>query len=212
MKEEKRNIPEVRFREFAGDNADAWELRKLYEYASFTKGNGLSWKDISDDGNQECILYGNLYTEYGMITDKVIYKTNSKVKSPVYSKYGDILIPSSDTTPTGLAKATSLEKTGILLGGDINVIRPNDGINGSCLSLAINVNKKSLLRLITGITVRHIRNSDIRKIDISLPGDLLEQDKIVSIFKYLDSLITLHQRELDDLKVLKKTLLSKMFV
>ena len=38
MAEEKKNIPKLRFREFTGDNANAWELRKLGLLASFTKG------------------------------------------------------------------------------------------------------------------------------------------------------------------------------
>ena len=172
-----------------------WEQRKVEGYASFLTGSGLSWDDISEDGEQECILYGNLYTDYGMITDKVVYKTNTKVNKPVYSKFGDVLIPASDTTPTGLARATSLEKSDVLLGGDINIIRPNEDINGSCLSLALNANKKKLIRLIKGTTVRHIHNSDIKGIELSMSKSKAEQTMIAEYFKSLDNLITLHQRE-----------------
>ena len=158
-------------------------------------GNGLNWDDIKHDGVQECILYGNLYTDYGMIADKVIYKTSTRIKNPIFSEYGDVLIPASDTTPTGLARATSLEKSGVLLGGDINIIRPNNGINGSCLSLALNVNKNELIRRIKGTTVRHIHNSEIKEIEIYLPQSQNEQNQIALYFKKLDSLITLHQRK-----------------
>ena len=175
-------------------------------------GNGLNWNDIANDGKKECILYGNLYTDYGMIADKVIYKTNAEINKPVYSEFGDVLIPASDTTPTGLARATSIEKSGVLLGGDINIIRPNKGINGSCLSLAFNANKNELIRLIKGTTVRHIHNSDIRDIIISLPKDENEQVKISMYFKQLDNLITLHQRKLDILKKLKQGMLQQMFI
>lgn len=111
--------------------------KKVEEYASFLTGHGLSKADLSPDGKQECILYGNLYTDYGMIADKVVNKTNARINNPVYSKFGDVLIPASDTTPTGLARATSIERSNVLLGGDINIIRPHDDINGSCLSLAL---------------------------------------------------------------------------
>ena len=124
----------------------------------------------------------------------MIYLTNSR-KNPVYSEYGDVLIPASDTTPTGLARATSLEKSGVLLGGDINIIRPNKGVNGSCLSLALNANRKELIRLIKGTTVRHIHNSEIKDIVICLPKLETEQVRISSYFKQLDHLITLHQRK-----------------
>ena len=53
--------------------------------------------------------------------------------------------------------------------------------------------------------------NDFKKLAYFFPSTE-EQQKIGDFFKHLDELITLHQRELDDLKVLKKTLLSKMFV
>jgi len=202
------NVPEIRFAGFTG----AWEERKLQDVATFLTGNGFSWKDISGNGVRECVLYGNLYTDYGVITDTVTYKTNSRFQNEVFSQFGDVLIPASDTTPTGLARATSLEKTGVLLGGDINIIRPNSNVHGSCLSLAINLEKKQLLRLIKGTTVRHIHNSDIQNIFVTLPISLHEQESIVSFFKLIENLLTLHQRELNTLKTLKKSMLQQLFV
>lgn len=199
-------VPEIRLPGFT----EAWEQRKVSEYANFFTGNGLNWNDISDDGEQECILYGNLYTDYGMITENIVYRTNTEIKNPVYSEYGDVLIPASDTTPTGLARATSLEKSGVLLGGDINIIRPNEGINGSCLSLALNANRKELIRLIKGTTVRHIHNSEIKDIVICLPKLETEQVRVSSYFKQLDHLITLHQRKCDKYSSIKKGMMSDL--
>ena len=189
-----------------------WEQRKVEGYASFFKGKGLSWNDITEDGKQECILYGNLYTEYGMITEDVIYRTNVKLNNGMYSKFGDVLIPASDTTPIGLARATSIEKSDVLLGGDINVIRPNKGVNGSCMSLVLNANRQELIKLIKVTTVKHIYNSDIKDIYISLPKSNDEQYMIVSFFKDIDKLITLHQRKLQKLEDIKKAYLNEMFV
>ena len=207
MMPKKEQKPQIRFKGFT----DAWEQRKLDDIANFFAGNGLSWSDISENGTQECILYGNLYTDYGMITDSVVYRTNSPIKKPVFSEYGDVLIPASDTTPTGLARATSIEKSGVLLGGDINIVRPNESVNGSCLSLALNSHKEELLRLIKGTTVRHIHNSEIKDIIVFLPINKSEQEKITSCFKKLDQLITLHQRKYEKLKNIKKSMLEKMF-
>ncbi|MBE6430219.1 MAG: restriction endonuclease subunit S [Campylobacter sp.] len=200
-------IPQIRFVGFTGD----WEWRKLELYANFLSGNGLNWNDISDNGEQECILYGNLYTDYGMIANQVKYKTNTKIKNPVYSKFGDVLIPASDTTPTGLARATCLQKENVLLGNDINIIRPNENINGSCLSLALNANKSKLICLIKGTTVRHIHSSDIKHIQIALPSQKAEQQKIGELFANLDNLITLHQRKVEKLQKIKKSCLQNLF-
>ncbi len=209
MAQEKKLIPKRRFKEFQNDGD--WEPRKVEGYATFLKGNGLSWNDITKDGQQECILYGNLYTDYGMIAEDVVYKTNTQLKNGIYSKFGDVLIPASDTTPTGLARATSIEKTGVLLGGDINVIRPCDEIDGSCLSLAINTNRKELIKLIKGTTVKHIYNSDIKNIYITLPKSIEEQRKLVLLFKDIDNLITLQQHKLEKIKSMKKAYLYEMF-
>lgn len=200
--------PEIRFPGFTDD----WEQCKIKDVANLLSGNGLSWEDVEENGLYECILYGNLYTDYGMIVEDVKYRTNKEMQTPVYSQKGDVLIPASDTTPTGLARAASLEKSGVLLGGDINIIRPIGQTNGSCLSLAINANKKKLVKLIKGTTVRHIHNSDIQNVEISLPVSANEQSLIVYFFKNLDRLITLHQRKLTHLQQLKKGLLQQMFV
>ena len=130
-----------------------------------------------------------------MIAENVVYRTNTVINTPVYSEFGDVLIPASDTTPTGLARATSIEKSGVLLGGDINIVRPKKGINGSYLSLAINRNKGELIKLIKGTTVRHIHNSEIKEVTVSLPNNLCEQEIITECFRNLDNLITLHQCE-----------------
>ena len=172
----------------------SWEQRELNDICQFLKGNGLSWDDISDNGKYPCVLYGNLYTDYGMISDKVIYKTDIKLNSFLFSKKYDVLIPGDDTTPTGLARATSLEVDDAILGGGINVLR-SESYNGSYLSLAINRNKNKLIPLITGTTVRHLNNNSIKTVQLSLSKDGDEQFKIRSLFFTLDTLITLHQRE-----------------
>jgi restriction endonuclease S subunit len=202
-----KKVPEIRFAGFTGD----WEQKKVEDYATLLTGNGLNWNDIDDNGKQECILYGNLYTDYGMIADKVIYKTNVQLRNPVFSKYGDVLIPASDTTPTGLARATGLLKSDVLLGGDINIIRPNKGINGCCLSLVLNANKQKLLPLIKGTTVRHLHTSEIKDVVVCFPESEDEQAKIGDYFKGLDNFITIQQQKLDKYKLLKKCMLQKMF-
>ena len=49
------------------------------------------------------------------------------------------------------------------------------------------------------------------EISVPLPN-LEEQQKIGEYFRNLDTLITLHQRKLETLQKMKKSLLQKMFV
>ena len=201
------NVPEIRFKGFT----DSWEQRKVCELVEFLRGRGLSWNDIKDDGKNECILYGNLYTDYGMVIKEVEYKTDVSKDAMVLSKFGDVLIPSSDTTPTGLARASSIDIADVILGGDINVLRPLKD-NGDFISYSINANKSELVKRIKGTTVRHLNNSDIEDLEIKIPSSIEEQEKISSALINIDNLITLHQRKLEKLKNIKKSMLEKMFV
>lgn len=50
-------LPELRFKEFL----DEWDEKKLDDTVDFTKGKGITKRDISEEGI-ECIRYGQLYT------------------------------------------------------------------------------------------------------------------------------------------------------
>ena len=58
----------------------------------------------------------------------------------------------------------------------------------------------------------NIAPRDFFETELTLPGEIEEQSRIGALFAKLDSLIALHQRELEILKNLKKALLEKMFV
>ncbi len=68
----KSNVPEFRFPGFEGD----WVVKKLGEVAKFSKGKGISKSDITEDGKQECIRYGELYTKYSEVITDVISRTS----------------------------------------------------------------------------------------------------------------------------------------
>ena len=70
--------------------------------------------------------------------------------------------------------------------------------------------KADLSRKFSGSTIPHIYFKDYGNETYRTPL-LLEQQKIGSLFERLDSLITLHQRECDQLGNIKKALLEKMF-
>ncbi len=202
------SVPEIRFKGFDGE----WEDFYLDKLCEFSKGKGLSKNDVSNSGLYECILYGHLYTTYGMVTDKVHFFTNKSLDNKVESVYGDVLIPSSDTTPTGLAQSICIERDNVVLGGDINILRPKKGLLGSFLSFNINANRVKLLPLIKGSTVRHLYNEDLKTVKISVPKNINEQYKISQYFKNTDVLIENHREQLNKLNNIKKACLNKLFV
>ena len=202
-------VPEIRFFGFTDD----WEQRKLDEICDFEKGKGLSKEDISDNGKYPCILYGQLFTEYGMFINNIFSKSNTRNAECKLSEKGDILIPRCDTTPDGLGRASALSVNNVILGFDINIlkIKNKKDYNFNYISVALNFHKKDLLSKVVGSTVRHLENKELKDILIESPCAIEEQKKIASLFQCIENLITLHQRELEKLKNIKKALLEKMF-
>lgn len=201
------NVPEIRFKGFS----DAWEQRKAVDIADYSKGNGYSKSDLTENGTP-IILYGRLYTKYQFAIDEVDTFATPKDGS-IYSQGKEVIIPASGETAEDIARASAVEKSGILLGGDLNILRPFNFINPLFLALTISNGEpqKELAKKAQGKSVVHIHNSDIQEVTVSFPTRA-EQDRIVAVFRSLDNLITLHQRELEKLKNLKKACLEKMFV
>ena len=203
---EGNSVPEVRFPEFTA----AWEQRKLFEMATFSKGSGYSKADLAPSGTP-IILYGRMYTKYETIIKEVDTFAEEKAGS-VYSKGGEVIVPASGETAEDISRASVVENTGVLLGGDINIIHPNDNLIPGFLALTIsNGNQqKKLSAKAQGASIVHLHNEDLKDVDILYPT-IAEQRKISEFFQGLDDTITLHQRKCDDLQKLKKALLQQMF-
>ena len=196
---------------FLSDFTNTWEQRKAVDIADYSKGNGYSKSDLTENGTP-IILYGRLYTEYQFAIDEVDTFATPKDGS-IYSQGNEVIIPASGETAEDIARASAVEKSGILLGGDLNILRPFNFINPLFLALTISNGEpqKELAKKAQGKSVVHIHNSDIQEVTVSFPTRA-EQDRIVAVFRSLDNLITLHQRKLEKLQNIKKSMLEKMFV
>ena len=172
----------------------SWEQRKAIDIADYSKGNGYSKGDLTDAGTP-IILYGRLYTKYQFAISEVDTFAVPR-NGAVYSQGNEVIVPASGETAEDIARASAVEKSGVLLGGDLNILRPFDFINPLFLALAISNGEpqKELAKKAQGKSVVHIHNTDIQEVTIAYPSRT-EQDRIVSVFRQLDHLITLHQRE-----------------
>jgi type I restriction enzyme, S subunit len=147
------------------------------------------------DSGSPIILYGRLYTKYEIaITDVdtfVVQKSGS-----IITKGGEVIVPASGETAEDIAIASVVERPGLILGGDLNVIYPNERIDPIFLALSITYGKPhiDMVKRAQGKSVVHLHNSDLRKVMLDFPKRE-EQLKISQYFKSLDSLITLHQRK-----------------
>ena len=190
---------------------NAWEQRKLGEVATFSKGNGYSKSDLVSDG-QPIILYGRLYTNYETTINKVDTFVELKDNS-VISQGGEVIVPASGETAEDISRAAVIENQGIIIGGDLNVIRVKELLNPTFLALTISngEQQKELSKRAQGKSVVHLHNSDLQEVNLVFPT-LNEQKEISSFFEKLDDAITLHQRKLKKLKNLKEAYLRELFV
>lgn len=164
-----------------------WEVKRLGDVAVFMKGKGLSKSDLTPFGKEMCIHYGELFTVYGEEIRETISKTN-KSEGMQTSIANDVLMPSSDVTPRGLAKASCIQLDGVILGGDILIIRTNaKDFSGVFLSYVIRKEEGQVLSLVTGTTVFHLYGQDMKRFVFNAPPTLEEQQAIVSILSDMDA-------------------------
>ena len=203
---EKLNTPQIRFEGFT----DPWEQRKLGELCVFSKGHGYSKADIKNAGTP-LILYGRLYTQYeSRIEDVDTFAVEQD--GSLLSKGNEVIVPASGETAEDIAVASSVRRSGIILGGDLNVVTPVSKLDPDYIALAITYSKAhdDLAKRAQGKSVVHVHGNDIAEVEVSYPSES-EQRRISAVVLNLDSLITLHQRKHDKLCTVKKSMLDKMF-
>ena len=202
------SVPEIRFAGFT----DPWEQRKLGELVVIERGgsprpideyitddtNGLNWVKIGDAPS----------------LGRYISKTSEKIK------------------PEGLSKTRQVHPGDLILSNSMSFGRPYIMAIEGCIHdgwLLIRDEPKSFdpmylchmlgtpkmlnqyRMLASGSTVNNLNKELVSNASILMPCKS-EQKVIGQFFNHLDDLITLHQRKLELLQNIKKSLLDKMFV
>lgn len=172
-------VPRLRFPEFKDD--EGWQEDSLENVAIFLKGKGISKSDISSHGNLPCIRYGELYTIYKEIINSTVSFTNIPFSELVLSEANDVIIPSSGETRKDIATASCVTKSGIALGGDLNILRSE--LNGVFLSYYLTHGKKeSIAKLAQGDAVVHLYSSQLKNLKINFPSSKKNNKKLPIAF------------------------------
>ena len=186
-----------------------WETKRLGEIASFFKGTGLSKADLTRDGKTRCIHYGELFTAYGeRITD--VRNGTDREGAFFCSVANDVLMPTSDVTPTGLATASCILLSGIILGGDILVIRASEHVlKGEFLAYAVKVHRNQVMQLVSGTTVFHLYGRDMANFQLPAPS-VEEQSAIAAVLSDMDAEITALEHRRDKTKQIKQGMMQQL--
>ena len=174
--------------EWIGEVPETWDVKRVKHVStSISKGNGITKDDVVEDGDISCVRYGEIYSQYSLGFDKCVTKTNlSKVSSPQYFSYGDIICAGTGELIEEIGKPiVYLGSELCLAGGDIVVIKhkQNPLYLEYALESACSQGQRSIGKY--KLKVVHISASDIGNIRIALPN-IEEQNRIV---EYLDNKI-----------------------
>ena len=193
------NVPEIRFKGFT----EAWEQRKLGdcfaervesmpdgELISVTINDGI--KKFSELGRHDNSNDDKSKYKKVCIGDIAYNSMRMWQGASGYSPYEGIVSPA------------------------YTVLSPNSGINSKCLAYQFKLPEMIHTFQINsqGITSDNwnLKYPALSEIEIFVSRNEKEQAKIAEYFEWLDRLITLHQRELEKLQNIKKSMLEKMFV
>ena len=188
------NVPEIRFKGFT----DAWEQRKLGDIVQITMGQSPDGSTYSDVPSDYILVQGNADLQNGWVCPKVWTSQMTKKADA-----GDLIM--SVRAPAGTMGKTTYN---VVIGRGVAAIKGNDFIYQLLVKMDIDGFWKALS---CGSTFESLNSGNIKNAEVLIP-DIDEQEKIGQYFTNLDHLITLHQRELEKLKNLKKACLEKMFV
>lgn len=199
-------VPEARFGGFAG----TWSSEEMKTLGTFSKGAGYSKSDLKASGTP-ILLYGKLYTDYQTAITQVDTFVADR-KGTVKSKGNEVVVPASGETPEDIARASAILASGIIIGGDLNIINPCDRLDPYFLALALSNGqpKYDLAKRAQGKTVVHVRATDISSVSICFP-ELREQQRIATYFLSIEELILQHSYQIKKLQQIMMACQEHMF-
>ena len=209
------DVPEIRFKGFS----EKWEERKLLDNIDkIIDFRGRTPKKIGLD-----------WSETGYLALSALNVKNGYIDQNVEAHYGNQNLYDKWMVGNELHKNQVLFTTEAPMG---NVVQIPDnkkyilsqrviafGVNPSLITedflavmLSLPLMFQKLSSLSSGGTAKGVSQKSLSTVDVFISKDTNEQTKIGNFFKNLDTLLSLHQSELEKLKNIKKACLEKMFV
>lgn len=200
-----QNAPRLRFPGFSGE----WEKKTLEEISVISTGYPFDSKSFSNDGKYLVITNGNIQDDSANVDDSIgnhVTITDKKVLSSYLLNIGDILVTMDGT----VGRTAKVIKNDQILAQRVGRIKAL--INSEFLYQWLNTGtfSKTMIALSHGGTIKHISLNEIRSYKSRVPS-LPEQEKIADFFSALDEKIDLKEKEIEDVKSMKKGFLQKMF-
>ena len=207
--EERRNVPKLRFPGFT----DPWEQRRFGELALLRRGLTYTPDDVVDAQQGTRVLRSSNINEdrFELSNDDVFVREDAVNIDLV--RNNDILITAANGSSRLVGKRALIKGlTDSAVHGGFMLLASTEEPDFFNAVMGTEWYRRFLRMGVAGGNgaLGNLDSNALRNRDLLVPKRA-EQKAIGALFQKLDSLIALHQRELDHVKELKKGLLQKMF-
>ena len=168
------------------------------EYACVVMGQSPNGSSYTSNPSDHILVQGNADLQDGWVFPRVWTTEVTKTASA-----GDLII--SVRAPVGAMGKTTFD---VVLGRGVAGIKGDEFLYQSLCRMDLNGYWSTVS---SGSTFDSINGDELRDTLLMAPSSLAERAKIGKLLSHFDNLITLHQRKYERLKILKKSLLGKMF-
>ncbi|MBA1433863.1 restriction endonuclease subunit S [Bombilactobacillus bombi] len=191
-----QEVPEIRFAGFEGE----WEKKRLGDIADFVNGRAYKQNELLFNGKYPVLRVGNFYTNENW------YYSNLELPKKNYANKGDLLYAWSASFGPHVWNG---EK--VIFHYHIWKIELSKFLKIDFALQILKADKTKLLSTTNGSTMAHVTKADMENKNIYICS-ITEQQKIGTFLKDIDNLISTNDSQLEQLKLLKKSLLQNMFV
>ena len=202
--QEKARVPAIRFAGFT----DAWEQRKLTDFAEFFSGLTYTPADVRTSGT---LVLRSSNVSNGEIVDADNVFVDGTVVNSENVQEGDIIIVVRNGSRALIGKHAQIKRfmPNTVIGAFMAGLRTQCPEFANALLNTRRFDEEVSKNM--GATINQITGYMFSKMEFFIPGHE-EQKRIGTFFCHLDHLITLHQRKYSRLCNVKKSMLERMFL
>ncbi len=169
--------------------------------AQFINGRAYSQDELLADGKYKVLRVGNFYTNDSW------YYSDLELEDKYYADDGDLLYTWSATFGPHIWSGGK-----VIYHYHIWKVLLYDALEKTFAVQLLEHDKANIMSDKNGSTMVHITKAGMEQKLVYMPKSIEEQKSVGAFLSNLDNLITLHQRKLEKLKNIKKSMLEKMFV
>lgn len=190
-----------------------WNIKRAkYVFNSLTKGSGITKEQVYENGDTQCIRYGEIYTKYNYSFSSTFSKTYEKeIRPQKIAHYGDILFAGTGELISEIGKnVVYLGDKKLLVGGDIIIGKHHHNPIFLNLALICPLSQEQKSRGKSKLKVVHISASEIG--NILLPVPPLEEQNCIAEYlnvkiKTIEKIINNYDKKINTLGDYKKSLI-----